>query len=82
MKYEIKNFENEGNNKFVGLYIVDDKNNRLAIDHRIPLVENKTVEEYIAEAVQKSQKDIDEWQQSVALIGMVWNPKTNSLEKD
>jgi hypothetical protein len=80
MKYEIKNFQDEGDNKLVGLFVIDDKGSRLAIDHRIPLQNGKTNEQYVAEAVKLSRTEIANWQNSIALIGRVWNSETNSFE--
>lgn len=80
MKYQIKNFETEGENKFVGFIVVDEKNRLLYIDKRVSISEEKTDEQYIAEAFDMCQIEISEWQESFKLIGKFWNPITNSFE--
>lgn len=79
MDYEIKNFENENGNKFVGFKITDSKGAVFLIDKRVPLQDGKTNEQYISEALAMCEVEISEWQQSFALIGQKWNPKTNSF---
>ena len=80
MKYQIKNFENKDEQKMVGFLITDDADNRFAIDKYLPIVENKTNEQYIQEALALCQDEISEWQESFAMVGRIWNPKTNSFE--
>jgi hypothetical protein len=80
MNYEIKNFENEDGNKFVGFKITDDKGSVFVIDKRVPLQDGKTNEQYVSDALAMCQDEIAEWQQSFALIGRKWNPETNAFE--
>lgn len=80
MKYEIKNFENQEGQKFVGLWVIDDNGARLAIDKTIPLVNGKSNESYVSDAIALCQDEIAEWQASSALVGRTWNPETNSFE--
>jgi hypothetical protein len=79
MKYTIKNFENQNGQKFVGFLIIDN-DQKLAIDKYLPLVEGKSNEEYVQEAIALCQEEVNEWQQSNALVGKVWNSATNSFE--
>ena len=80
MKYEIKNFETKDNQKFVGFFVKDDKGAILAIDKYLPLVNGKSNEDYIKEAIELCKPEVSEWQNSSALVGKTWNPKTNSFE--
>jgi hypothetical protein len=80
MKYEIKNFENQANQKLVGFWITDATNKKLAIDKLLPLVDGKTNEQYIQEAVELCNAEIQEWQQSLSLVGKVWDLETNSFK--
>jgi hypothetical protein len=80
MRYEIKNFEVEGENKFVGFKITDSQGRLFYIDKRILIVEGKTDEQYVSEALALCEQEIQEWQDSFRLIGRVWNPNTNSFE--
>jgi hypothetical protein len=80
MKYEIKNFQNEDGNKFVGFKITNDNGAMFFIDKRVPLQEGKTNEQYVSEALAMCQDEINEWQQSLALVGRAWNPESNSFE--
>lgn len=79
MKYQIKNFENEDNNKFVGFVITDDNGAVFVIDKRVPLADGKTNEQYISEALAMCQDEITEWQASFAVVGRKWNPETSSF---
>jgi hypothetical protein len=80
MKYEIKNFHTQDDQKYVGFWVIDDADKRLAIDKTVPLVEGKTNEQYIQEALALCQDEIAEWQSSNVLIGRVWSPETSSFE--
>jgi hypothetical protein len=80
MKYEIKNFHTQDDQKYVGFWVIDDAGKRLAIDKTVPLVDEKTNEQYIQDALALCQDEIAEWQNSDALVGRVWNPETNSFE--
>ena len=80
MQYEIKNFQNEDTNKFVGFRIIDEKGATFFIDKRVSLQEGKTNEQYVSEALAMCQDEIAEWQESLALVGRNWNPETNSFE--
>lgn len=79
MKYEIKNFETKDNQKLVGLWVINE-NNRLAIDKLLPIVDGKSPEQYVQEAINLCQQEITEWQNSGAIVGKTWNTQTNSFE--
>ena len=80
MKYEIKNFENKENQKMIGFWVVNDSDQRLAIDKYLPLVDGKSNEQYVQEALALCQAEIEDWKNSFALIGKKWNPETSSFE--
>jgi hypothetical protein len=80
MQVEIKNFENETDNKFVGFNIRNDANALFVIDKRVPLVDGKTDEQYVQEALSLAQPEIDEWLASQSFVGRKWNTQTNSFE--
>lgn len=80
MKITIKNFENQNDQKFVGFFITDDNDNKFVIDKYLPLVSGKSNEDYIKDALALCQTEINEWQESFALVGKTWNPQTNSFE--
>jgi CHASE1-domain containing sensor protein len=80
MKYEIKNFQTQDNQKLVGFWVINDNNQRLAIDKTVPIVEGKTNEQYIQEALALCQDEIAEWQESFSVVGRTWNPDTGSFE--
>ena len=79
MDYEIKNFQNEGDQKFVG-FMVSNEGKAFAIDKRVPLASGKTDAQYVQEALALAKPEIDEWVASQSVIGRKWNPQTNSLE--
>ena len=80
MEYKIKDFRNEGGNKYIGFKVTDDKGRLFMIDKQIALSEGKTDEQYTQEALALCQAEIDEWQLSFVNIGRIWNPNTNSFE--
>ena len=80
MQVEIKNFENDGDNKFVGFYIRNDANALFVIDKRVPLASGKTDEQYVQEALALAKPEIDEWLTAQSVVGRKWNPQTNSFE--
>ena len=47
MKYKIKDFRDEGDNKYVGFMVERDDGERFAIDKKVPLSEGKADDEYI-----------------------------------
>jgi hypothetical protein len=80
MKYEIKNFDEVDANKIIGFWVTDINGRKLAIDKTIPVVAGKTQEQYTQEAFALCKDEIEEWANSMAIIGRVWNPETNSFE--
>lgn len=79
MEYKIKNFETEGDQKFVG-FMVRNNDKAFAIDKRVPLSAGKTDEQYVQEALALAKPEIDEWVASQSVVGRKWNPQTNSFE--
>ncbi len=79
MDYEIKNFQNEGDQKLVG-FMVRNEGKAFAIDKRVPLVSGKTDAQYVQEALALAQPEINEWVASASVIGRKWNPQTSSFE--
>lgn len=79
MKIHIKNFQNEDDNKFVGLTITDSVGNIFAVDKRVALADGKTDEQYVTEALAESQAEIDEWQASFAHVGQEWDAEANAF---
>ena len=79
MEYQIKNFQTDGDQKIVG-FLVCNADKSFAIDKRVPLVQGKTDEQYVQEALALAQAEIDEWVASQSIVGRKWNPQTNSFE--
>ena len=79
MQYEVKTFETEGSNKRVG-FMVDNNGKKFAIDRLVEIVEGKTDESYVQDALAAAQSEIDSWAADVAVVGRKWNPDTNSFE--
>lgn len=78
MQYEVKTFETEGDNKRVG-FLVDNNGKLLAIDKLIAIVDGKTDESYVQDALAAAQSEIDAWAADAAVVGKKWNPDTNSF---
>lgn len=79
MKFTIKNFQNDGDNKFVGFRVEDDNGRLFMIDKRIPLQDGKSAEAYVADALALCKAEIDEWQASFAHVGKVFDPATGKF---
>ena len=79
MEISIKNFYDENSMKYVGFKIKQD-GNTLAIDKQVPLVDGKTNEQYVQEALALCQAEIEDWKNSFALVGKKWNLETGSFE--
>lgn len=80
LKYVIKDFRDEGDKKYVGFTITDEKGSVFVIDKKVPLSEGKTNDQYVKDALALSKSEIDEWVASFAQIGKTWNPDTEALE--
>lgn len=80
LTYEIKNFSNEGQQKFVGFIITDENGHVFVIDKRVDLADGKTDEQYIQDALGLAQAEINEWQESFAHVGKKFNPETGKFE--
>jgi hypothetical protein len=78
MQYEVKTFETEGDNKRVG-FLVDNNGKMLAIDKLITIVDGKTDESYVQDALAAAQSEINAWAADAAVVGKKWNPDTNSF---
>lgn len=78
MNYEIKTFETEGTNKRVG-FMIDNRGKKLAIDRLVAIVDGKSDEAYVQEALEAAQSEIDTWVADTSIIGKKWNPSTNSF---
>lgn len=79
MEYKIKDFHNEGDKKLVGFFVKDSSGAELLIDKKVDLVDGKTDEKYVEEAMALCKAEVDEWASSRAIIGKQWNPDTNSF---
>jgi len=78
MQYEVKTFETEGDNKRVG-FLVDNNGKLFAVDKLIAIVDGKTDESYVQDALAAAQSEIDAWAADAAVVGKKWNPDTNSF---
>ncbi len=79
MEYQIKNFENDGDQKLVGFMVINE-GKRFAIDKRVAIADGKTDEQYVQEALALAQAEIDEWAANQSVVGRKWNAQTNSFE--
>lgn len=77
MKYIIKTFQDEGDEKRVGFEVEDSKGNKFAIDKVVP--KSGTDEEIVSAAQAAAQPEIDDWQAQFAVIGKVWDAEAGKL---
>jgi hypothetical protein len=80
LKYVIKDFRDEGDKKYVGFMVTNEKGAAFAIDKQVSLSEGKTNEQYVKDALALSKSEIDDWVASTAQLGKTWNPDTETLE--
>lgn len=80
LRYEIKDFIDVDSTKKVGLIVTDEKNRVYIVDKYIDLVNGKTDEQYVQEAIAESQDQINNWQASFAHVGRIFNPETGTFE--
>ena len=80
LRYEIKDFIDVDSTKKVGLIVTDEQNHVYIVDKYIDLVDGKTDEQYVQDAIAESQDQINNWQASFARVGQTFNPDTGSFE--
>ena len=78
MHIEIKTYQTEGDSKRVG-FMVDSNDKKFAIDKLVDIVEGKTDESYVQDALALAQPEIDAWVADISIVGKTWNPETNSF---
>lgn len=78
MDYEVKTFETDGANKRVG-FTVTKNDNIFVIDKLVAIVDGKTDESYVQDALSAAQSEIDAWAADIAVVGKKWDPATNSF---
>jgi hypothetical protein len=79
MEVIINRFDQNETHKNIG-FTVKSGESILGINKEIELSESKTNDEYISEAYTLCQPEINEWLNSVSVIGKKFNPATNSFE--
>tara|TARA_R100000388_G_scaffold84791_1_gene63864 strand:+ start:314 stop:556 length:243 start_codon:yes stop_codon:yes gene_type:complete len=78
MEYQIKTFETEGDSKRVGFMVTSD-GRQLAIDKLVTIVDGKTDESYVQDALAAAKSEIDEWSAAIAVVGKKWDADKNSF---
>jgi hypothetical protein len=78
MTIKVDKFLEEDNEKLVGLSVTH--NDKLfVIDKRIPIADEKTTEQYVADAVSAAQAEINAWKADAEVVGMTFDESTNTL---
>ena len=80
MKYKLKNFDTVDNNKIVGLWVENDAGSVYLIDKTIPIVEGQSIETYVQQAIELSQEEINNWNDTTSFIGKEFNIQDNKFE--
>jgi hypothetical protein len=78
MEIKVDKFSEDNGQKLVGLAVTY-KGKRLIADKRIAIVEGKTPAEYVAEAVEAAQAEIDAWKADMDVIGLSFDPQSGNL---
>jgi hypothetical protein len=83
-KITIDKFEDEDVDgtlkKKVGLKVINDEGGVFITDTYLDIVDGKTVDEYTKDAYDAKKSNIDNWLNSFANIGKVFNPDTGKIE--
>ena len=66
--------------KKVGLKVVNDEGGVFITDTYLDIVDGKTVDEYTKDAYDAKKSNVDNWLNSFANIGKVFNPDTGKIE--
>ena len=66
--------------KKVGLKVINDEGGVFITDTYLDIVDGKTVDEYTKDAYDAKKSNIDNWLNSFANIGKVFNPDTGKIE--
>jgi|TARA_R100000654_G_scaffold70723_1_gene101186 hypothetical protein len=78
-KFEDENVDGTLKKK-VGLKVVNDEGGVFITDTYLDIVNGKTVDEYTKDAYDAKKSNIDNWLNSFANIGKVFNPDTGKIE--
>ena len=83
-KITIDKFEDEDVDgtlkKKVGLKVVNDEGGVFITDTYLDIVDGKSVDDYTKDAYDAKKSNIDNWLNSFANIGKVFNPDTGKIE--
>lgn len=79
MEVIVNRFDENGTHKNVG-FTVKSGSSLLAINKEIELSDSKTNDEYVSEAYALCQLEINEWLNSISVIGKKLNPASNTFE--
>ena len=82
MKIVIKDFKTDGDQKLVGFSITDDGGNVLSHDQRVPLTDGTPDEQYVSEALEASQAEIDAWSAEFANVGKEWDAEAGAFKAE
>tara|TARA_R110000824_G_scaffold363676_2_gene551743 strand:+ start:318 stop:560 length:243 start_codon:yes stop_codon:yes gene_type:complete len=80
MEYQIKDFRTEDGKKYVGFILTGSNGQQFVIDKKVDIVDGKSDEKYVEEAMALAQSEIDEWKASNSVVGKKWNPDTKKFE--
>ena len=79
LEYNVKTFITEGNEKRVGFMVKNSNNELFAIDRLVSIVEGKTAEQYVQEALSLAQDEIDQWASDSENVGKTFDPTTGTF---
>ena len=78
MDIKVHNFITEGDNKQITLEVL--YNSQVFIVTKdIPVVSDKTTEQYVADALAASQTEINSWKSDIVSVGKKFNSETGSF---
>ena len=81
MKVFIKDFRDEGENKYVG-FRIENNGHTFIIDKQLPVAAGKTQAQYVEEAFALAKPEIDAWVADTELLNKEWNPETKGFVED
>jgi hypothetical protein len=79
MTIKIDKFEDDSEaEKLVGLEVIHN-GRRLIIDKRVTKSDNKTVEQYVSDALTAAEAEINAWKADIEAVGRTFDPSTGTF---
>ena len=78
MEIKVDKFSEENGEKLVGLAVTYN-GKRLIADKKVPVIEGRAPSEYVADALEAAQAEIDAWKADMDVVGLSFDPQSGTL---